>query len=43
MLSEGTTAPLFTVVNQDGDPTALEDYRGSWLLLWWYPKADTPG
>jgi peroxiredoxin Q/BCP len=43
MLSEGTVAPDFTVVDQDGGPVTLSDHRGQWVLLWWYPKADTPG
>jgi peroxiredoxin Q/BCP len=43
MLEEGTTAPDFTVADQDGNPTSLSQERGRWVLLWWYPKADTPG
>jgi peroxiredoxin Q/BCP len=43
MLQAGTPAPAFTLPDQDGRPVALEDQRGHWLLLWWYPKADTPG
>jgi peroxiredoxin Q/BCP len=43
MLDIGTTAPTFTVPDQDGNPVSLTDQRGSWVLLWWYPKADTPG
>ncbi len=43
MLTEGTTAPDFTVPDHDGTPTTLSDFRGRWALLWWYPKADTPG
>jgi peroxiredoxin Q/BCP len=43
MLSEGTTAPDFTVPDQDGNPVTLSDLRGRYVLLWWYPKADTPG
>lgn len=43
MLTEGTMAPAFTVVDHDGTETSLEQFRGSWVLLWWYPKADTPG
>jgi peroxiredoxin Q/BCP len=43
MLTEGTTAPAFTVPNHDGVEVALSDYDGKWVLLWWYPKADTPG
>jgi len=43
MLQEGTAAPDFTVPDQDGTPTSLRDARGHWVLLWWYPMADTPG
>lgn len=43
MLSPGTVAPLFSLPDEDGRPVALADLRGSWLLLWWYPKAATPG
>ena len=43
MLDPGSQAPDFTVADQDGDPWALADRRGKWVLLWWYPKADTPG
>lgn len=43
MLNEGSEAPAFTAVNQESAPVALADHRGSWVLLWWYPKADTPG
>ena len=43
MLEPGTTAPEFTLPEQDGRPVALVDLRGHWVLLWWYPKASTPG
>ncbi len=43
MLVDGTPAPDFTVPDHDGTPTTLSDFRGRWALLWWYPKADTPG
>jgi peroxiredoxin Q/BCP len=43
MLTEGTVAPDFTVPDHDGTPTSLTDERGHWVLLWWYPMADTPG
>ena len=39
----GETAPAFRLPNQDGIPRALADFRGRYLLLWWYPKAGTPG
>jgi len=43
MLNPGAMAPDFSVLNQDGDTVTLAQYRGQGLLLWWYPKADTPG
>ena len=43
MLDVGSTAPSFTVLDQDESGVSLEDLRGKWVLLWWYPKADTPG
>lgn len=43
MLTPGTSAPLFSLPDQDGTPVSLLDYRNGWLLLWWYPKAATPG
>jgi thioredoxin-dependent peroxiredoxin len=43
MLAAGTVAPEFEVPDQDGNPVALADFRGRWVLLWWYPKASTGG
>ena len=43
LVKEGSIAPDFSALNQDGAPTSLADFRGKWLVLWWYPKADTPG
>jgi thioredoxin-dependent peroxiredoxin len=43
MLMETSTAPDFTLPNQNGDSVRLSDYRGSWLLLYFYPQDDTPG
>lgn len=43
MLAAGTVAPPFALPDQDGRLVRLEDFRGRWLLLWWYPKASTPG
>ena len=42
LLSEGSVAPDFSAPNQDGTVTSLGHFRGKWLVLWWYPKADTP-
>ncbi len=43
MLEVGTEAPGFTLVDQDEVPVSLGDMRGSWVALWWYPKASTRG
>ena len=43
MLAEGIAAPEFTAIDQSGASVSLADERGHWVLLWWYPKADTPG
>jgi peroxiredoxin Q/BCP len=43
LLSVGDEAPGFSVHNQDGDDVSLAQYRGRPVLLWWYPKASTPG
>ena len=39
----GTEAPDFRCKNQHGEDVVLSDLRGRWVLLWWYPMADTPG
>ena len=43
MLAVGTSAPELNTPDQDGNPVSLASLRGHWVLLWWYPKADTPG
>ena len=43
MLLEGTKAPNFTLHDQDGNPISLSDFAGQNILLWFYPKASTPG
>ncbi len=43
MLAAGTPAPEFTTPDHDGNPMALSGQQGHWVLLWWYPKANTPG
>jgi thioredoxin-dependent peroxiredoxin len=42
-LNVGDTAPDFTLPNQNGDPVKLSDLRGKTTVLFFYPKADTPG
>lgn len=36
-------APDFSLLDQDGNKKSLQDYAGSWLVLYFYPKDDTPG
>jgi thioredoxin-dependent peroxiredoxin len=36
-------APEFTLPDQNGDPVSLKDFRGMTVVLFFYPKADTPG
>ena len=43
MLSEGTDAPGFSLPDQNGAMRALAEFRGSWVLLYFYPKDDTYG
>jgi peroxiredoxin Q/BCP len=42
-LTIGDTAPTFALSDQHGDTVRLEDFRGRKLLVYFYPKADTPG
>ena len=39
----GDTAPDFTLPDQDGNPVSLSGLRGKRVVLYFYPKADTPG
>ncbi|MBT3767744.1 MAG: redoxin domain-containing protein [Rhodospirillales bacterium] len=43
LLAVGEAAPAFTLPNQDGSDVALASFSGKYVLMWWYPKADTPG
>ncbi len=43
MLKLHSLAPQFTLPDQDNKTHALADYRGKWVLLYFYPKDDTPG
>ena len=40
---EGTPAPNFTLLDQEGVSHTLSGYRGKWVLIYFYPKDDTPG
>ncbi len=42
-MTVGGTAPDFTLPDQDGVLHTLSSYRGHWVLLFFYPKDDTPG
>jgi thioredoxin-dependent peroxiredoxin len=43
MLEPGTAAPDFTLPNQDGEDVTLSSLKGKPVVLYFYPKADTPG
>ncbi len=43
MLTLGSPAPDFAVVDDSGQTRRLGDFAGKTLVLWFYPKADTPG
>ena len=42
-ISVGQDAPAFTLVDQNGLSHSLQDYSGRWVVLYFYPKNDTPG
>ena len=43
MLSIGSNAPEFQLSDQDGNTVNIKDFEGQKVLLWFYPKASTPG
>ncbi len=43
MLERGQKAPSFTLPDQNGDPVKLSDLKGKTVVLYFYPRADTPG
>lgn len=43
MLSIGSPAPSFTLPDQDGKTVSLGDLAGQWIVLYFYPRDDTPG
>lgn len=43
MLETGQAFPDFALPNQDGQTRSLSDYAGKWLVVYVYPKDDTPG
>lgn len=42
-VAAGATAPAFTARNQDGKEVHLSDFKGQFVLIYFYPKDDTPG
>ena len=43
LASIGTAAPNFTLPNQENQPISLADYKGKWVVLYFYPKDQTSG
>jgi thioredoxin-dependent peroxiredoxin len=43
MLTTGKKAPSFSALNQNGETVALKDFKGKKVVLYFYPKDDTPG
>ena len=43
MIGPGAHAPAFELPDQDGEPVSLTALRGRTVVLYFYPKADTPG
>ena len=43
LIQVGNKAPLFTLPDQDGNQVSLKDLSGQWVVLYFYPKDDTPG
>jgi peroxiredoxin Q/BCP len=43
MIEIGKRAPAFTLPDQDGRKVKLSDHKGRWVVLYFYPKDDTPG
>jgi peroxiredoxin Q/BCP len=42
-IEEGKAAPAFTLENADGQKVSLKDFRGKHVVVYFYPKDDTPG
>jgi thioredoxin-dependent peroxiredoxin len=42
-LKAGARAPEFSALDDTGARVSLTDFRGKWVVLYWYPKDDTPG
>ena len=42
-LSIGQVAPFFSLKNEKNNVVSLDDFKGKWVVLYFYPKDDTPG
>ncbi len=43
MLTPGDPAPAFSATAHTGETVRLSNYAGKYVVIWFYPKADTPG
>tara|TARA_B100002052_G_C15744535_1_gene534833 strand:- start:166 stop:300 length:135 start_codon:yes stop_codon:yes gene_type:complete len=43
LLKQGDKAPNFSLPNADGETVSLEDFKNQKVVLWFFPKASTPG
>tara|TARA_B100001142_G_C13689776_1_gene405522 strand:- start:264 stop:407 length:144 start_codon:yes stop_codon:yes gene_type:complete len=43
LLVAGDKAPAFTLPNYNGENISLSDFKGKEVILWFFPKASTPG
>ena len=43
MLKKGNKAPDFTLFDSEGNSVSLTDFLGKKMVLWFFPKASTPG
>ncbi len=43
MLRKGALAPKFSLPNASGQTISLDDYKGKWVIVYFYPKDNTPG
>jgi thioredoxin-dependent peroxiredoxin len=43
LMDTNDKAPEFTLPDQNGEPVSLKDFRGKTVVLFFFPKADTPG
>ena len=43
IITRGAKAPAFTLLDQNDNKVKLSDFKGQWVVLYFYPKDDTPG